>query len=52
LISSGIICFIKLAAFVKGKALGENQSLKLQWMKSEQVLFAVHANQTGIPLDN
>jgi hypothetical protein len=37
--------FIKLAAFVKEKALGDDQSLKQRWMKFEQFSFAVHANQ-------
>jgi hypothetical protein len=37
--------YIRLAAFVKEKALGDDQSLQLKWMKFEQFSFAVHANQ-------
>jgi hypothetical protein len=36
---------IRPAAFVKEKALGDYQSLKLKWMKFEQFSFAVHTNQ-------
>jgi hypothetical protein len=33
--TSGINFLIKLAAFVKEKALGDDQSLKQRWMKFE-----------------
>jgi hypothetical protein len=39
---------IRLAAFVKGKALGYDKSLKVRWMKFKQLLFAVHMIQPSM----
>jgi hypothetical protein len=43
---------IKLAAFVKEKTLGDDQSLKLRWIQFMQLSFAVHRNQLGMLPDN
>jgi hypothetical protein len=39
---------IRLAAFLQEKAPGDNQSLKLRWMKSVQLSFAVHATEPSM----
>jgi hypothetical protein len=39
---------IRLAASVKEKALGDDQSLKLGWIYFVLLSFAVHPNQPGI----
>jgi hypothetical protein len=38
-LTSSINCLIRLAASVKGKDQGHDQSLKLGWLKFEQLLF-------------
>jgi hypothetical protein len=46
-----LICkLIRLAAFVKEKALGDAQSLKLMWMQFVWLSFTVHTNQSGMLL--
>jgi hypothetical protein len=44
---------IRMATFVKERAPGDNQCLKLKWWTQfVRLLFAVHANQTGLVPDN
>jgi hypothetical protein len=38
-LTSSINCLIRSAASIKGKAQGGDQSLKLRWLKFEQLLF-------------
>jgi hypothetical protein len=45
--TSDINCFIRLAAFVKEKAPGDDQSMKLRWIQFVRLSFAVYANQLG-----
>jgi hypothetical protein len=45
---SNINCLYRLAACVKEKALGDDQSLKLRGM-FVQLLFVVHTNQLDMP---
>jgi hypothetical protein len=45
--TSGRNCLIRLAAFVKDKAMGDDQSLKLRWIQFMWLSFAVHTNQPG-----
>jgi hypothetical protein len=50
--TGGINCLIRLAAFVKEKALGDDQSLKLRWIQFVRLSFAVHVNQPCVLTDN
>jgi hypothetical protein len=43
---------IRLAAFVKEKAPGDDQSLKLRWIQFERLSFAVYANHPGMLPDS
>jgi hypothetical protein len=43
---------IRLAVFVKEKSPGEEQSVKLRWVKFENLSFAVQANQPAMLPDN
>jgi hypothetical protein len=40
----------ELAAFIQKNVPGDNQSLKLRWMKSEQLSFAFHTNKPSMLL--
>jgi hypothetical protein len=41
----GIHCLFTLAAVLKEKAPGDNQSLEHRWLKFHRLPFTVHANQ-------
>jgi hypothetical protein len=49
---SGVNCLIRLAASIKEKAMKDNKSLKLKWVKSEWHLFTVYTNQSGMLPNN
>jgi hypothetical protein len=52
LITGGINCSIRLAAFVEENAPGDDQSLKLKWIQFMWLSFAVHTNQPGMLPNN
>jgi hypothetical protein len=43
---------IRMAAFLKAKTPGDDQSLKIRWIQFMRLSFAVHANQPGMLPDN